>query len=149
VLDQIRSSRLYTRVRRHEAFGQFVRYALVGSTNVAVHLIFFNILSALGLHTLGANAIAFLLATVNSFFLNKVWAFRDPRREAIFKQYVLFLSFTVVGLALHTAAFSFLLVPLDDHGTLGKNVALVCALPVSVVWNFMCYRLWTFKPRST
>lgn len=135
-------------MRRHEALGQFVRYALVGSTNVAVHLIFFNVFSFLGLHTLAANALAFLLATVNSFVLNKVWAFRDPRRDAVVRQYVRFLSFTVVGLALHTGAFSLLLIPLGDHGTIGKNIALVCALPVSVLWNFMCYRLWTFKPRS-
>jgi putative flippase GtrA len=148
VLNQIRSSKVYVRLTRHEALGQFARYAIVGVLNVGVHLLIFNVLLLTGLHTLGANAIAFCFATVNSFFLNKVWAFRDARRDAIFKQYLVFFFFTLVGLGLHTSLFALLLIPLRPHGAIGKNVALVSALPVSVIWNFTCYKLWTFRPHQ-
>jgi putative flippase GtrA len=144
VLTQIRSSKTYERLTRHEIVHQFVKYAMIGMLNVCVHVLIFNLLFLAGLPTLGANAIAFFLASINSFFLNKRWAFRDVRRQAIIRQYLVFLFFTLVGLGLHTGAFSLLLIPLHPHGTLGKNLALLAALPVSVIWNFTCYRLWTF-----
>ena len=146
VLTQFRSSKTYQRVTRHEWIHQFVKYGIVGVFNVGVHLAIFNVLIATGLPTLGANAIAFFLASINSFFWNKRWAFRDERSRGVVRPYLVFLFFTLVGLGLHTATFSLLLIPLHVHGTLGKNVALLCALPVSVIWNFTCYRLWTFRP---
>ena len=146
MLTQFRSSKTYERVTRHEIVHQFVKYAMVGILNVCVHVVIFNLLVLTGMATLGANALAFFVASINSFVWNKRWAFRDGRRNAVVRQYLVFLFFTVVGLALHTGAFSLLLVPLDPHGTLGKNVALLLALPVSVIWNFTCYKLWTFTP---
>jgi putative flippase GtrA len=149
VLSQIRSTKTYERVTRYTIVHQFVKYAMIGVLNVCVHVGLFNLFLLAGVHTLGANAGAFFLASINSFVLNKMWAFRDPRRHAIVRQYLVFLFFTVVGLGLHTALFSLLLVPLREYGTIGKNIALVTALPVSVIWNFTCYRLWTFRPRMS
>jgi putative flippase GtrA len=146
VLTQFRSSKTYERVTRHEVVHQFVKYAMVGIINVCVHVGIFNLLVLAGVPTLVANALAFFVASINSFIWNKRWAFRDGRRNAVIRQYLIFLFFTIVGLALHTGAFSLLLIPLDPHGTIGKNVALLLALPVSVIWNFTCYKLWTFTP---
>ena len=148
MLTQIRSSKTYERVTRHEIVHQFVKYAMIGMLNVAVHVGFFNLFLVLGLPSLVSNALAFFIASINSFLLNKRWAFRDRRDHAVVRQYFVFLFFTLVGLALHTGAFSLLLIPLDDHGTLGKNAALLLALPVSVVWNFTSYRRWTFVPNA-
>jgi putative flippase GtrA len=148
VLTQFRASKTYERVTRHVVVHQFVKYAMIGILNVCVHVGIFNVLVLVGMPTLAANALAFFLASINSFVWNKRWAFRDARRNAIVRQYLVFLFFTVVGLGLHTGAFSLLLIPLDPHGTIGKNVALVLALPVSVIWNFTCYKLWTFTPTS-
>lgn len=149
MLTQFRSSKTYERVTRHLIVHQFVKYAMVGVLNVCVHLAIFNVLELAGLPTLAANAIAFFVASINSFMWNKRWAFRDVRREAVVRQYFVFLFFTIVGLALHTGTFSVLLIPLREYGTLGKNAALLGALPVSVIWNFTCYKLWTFSPRTT
>lgn len=146
MLTQFRTTRLYERVSRHEAIHQFVKYALIGGVNVLLHLAVFNLLSWAGLPPLIANAIGFFFASVNSFVWNKLWAFRDPRRDAVVRQYLRFVAFTVVGLALHTLVFALWLLLLDDLGRLGHNIALLLALPVSVAWNFTSYRLWTFKP---
>lgn len=146
MLTRFRNTRLYDRVSRHEWIHQFVKYALIGGLNVAIHLAIYNLLTLGGLSPLAANAIAFFFASVNSFIWNKLWAFRDQRREAVVRQYLLFVGFTLIGLGLHTAAFSVWLLLLGRHGRLGENAALLLALPVSVVWNFTSYRLWTFKP---
>ena len=146
MLTQFRSTKLYERVSRYEAVHQFVKYALIGGLNVVLHFAIFNLLSFIGLPPLAANAIGFFVGSINSFFWNKLWAFRDRRRDAVIRQYLRFVFFTLVGLGLHSAAFALLLIPLHPHGTLGENVALFLALPFSVAWNFTSYKLWTFKP---
>ncbi len=149
VLTQFRSSKTYERVTRHQIVHQFAKYATIGVLNLGIHVTIFNVLAVTELlPTLAANAIAFFFASINSFIWNKWWAFRDQRREAVVRQYFVFVFFTLVGLGLHTGAFSLLLIPLHPHGTLGKNVALLLAVPVSVIWNFTCYKLWTFSPAA-
>jgi putative flippase GtrA len=148
VLTQFRTTKTYERISRHEIVHQFVKYAMIGVLNVAVHVGFFNLFLYLGVPSLAANAAAFFLASINSFVLNKLWAFRDRRDDALTRQYLVFLFFTLVGLVLNTGAFSLLLIPLGEYGTIGKNAALLGAIPVSVLWNFTSYRRWTFIPNA-
>lgn len=145
MLTQLRRSKVYTRLERHEIVRQFVKYALVGCLNVAISLAIFNGLRTLNVPRLVASTVAFLATSVNGFVLNKTWSFRDSRTHRVTLQYFRFVFFTVVGLGLFTVAFRLLLIPLDDYGRLGENAAFVCALPVSVMWNFTSYRLWTFN----
>lgn len=149
MLTRLRRSNAYARIGRHEVARQFVKYAIVGCINVAIYFAIFNLLLAASVPVLGANAAAFVVSSVNSFALNKVWSFRDPRRDAVVRQYLVFVTFTLVGLALNTGVLSLLLIPLGELGTLGKNLAAVLALPVSVAWNFWSYRTWAFKPGPT
>jgi putative flippase GtrA len=150
VLTQLRQSKVYTRLHRHEIVRQFVKYAIVGCLNVGLYLAIFNLLLLADLHVLAANAVAFSITSVNSFLLNKIWSFRDQRRHAVVRQYFRFVFFTLVGLALNTGVLSLLLIPLDRYGTIGKNAAALGSVPISVLWNFTSYRLWTFKdPKRT
>lgn len=146
MLNRARSTRLYARLSGYPALHQFVRYALVGVLNVVVYLGIFNVLRVVDAHPNLAAAVAFFVTSIQSFTLNKLWAFRDPRREALMRQYLVFVFFTLVGLAINQAAFTVLLLPLRRFGRLGENAALIGALPFSVIWNFFSYRRWTFKP---
>jgi putative flippase GtrA len=136
---------LPARLRRHEMTGQFVRYATIGCMNVAMFLVLFNVLLFAGLPVLGANAVAFLVTSVNSFTWNKLWAFRDPRTDAVVRQYLVFVGFTLIGLGLNSGVLYLLLIPLEPYGRIGSNVAAILALPVSIVWNFTAYRRWIFS----
>lgn len=147
MLTQLRRSKVYERLHRHEIIRQFVKYAIVGCLNVAIFLGIFNGLLLMDVPALGANAVAFVVTSVNSFVLNKIWSFRDQRRHAVVRQYLVFVFFTLVGLGLNTSVFSLLLIPLGDYGTLGKNAAALGSLPISVIWNFTTYRKWTFNPK--
>lgn len=151
MLSQLRRTKVYSRLGRHEIVRQFVKYAMVGCVNVALFLGIFNLLLHLGAHDLVADVIAFALTSISSFTFNKLWSFRDTRTHAVVRQYFLFVSFTLIGLGLQLSLFSVLLVPLRDFGRIGKNAAALGALPFSVIWNFTAYRRWTFKatPRAT
>lgn len=145
VLDRVRSTKPYARLAERPMLHQFVRYALVGVLNVALHFTIFNVLLWAGRHTLLANAVAFVISSINSFVLNKLWAFKDPRRHAVVRQYLGFVTVTLIGLGINTGALSVFLIPLERFGTLGKNIAVLCALPFSITWNFLIYRYWTFR----
>ena len=146
MLTQIRSSKLYERVHRHEVARQFIKYALIGGLNVALFLALFNLMRFIGLSAVAAYVVAFVPTNVNSFFLNKRWAFRDEREHAVFRQYLVFAFFTIVSLGINTGAFTLFLIPLRKYGTLGENIAALLPLPLSVAWNFTSYKLWAFKP---
>jgi len=148
VLTRLRSTRAYARLSAYPTVHQFVRYALVGALNVVVMLGIFNLLLLSDLHPNVAQAVAFLITTVQGFYLHKTWAFRDEGRHPPLRGYLVFLALTVVGLGINQAAFTLFLVPLGRYGLIGKNVASLAAVPFSVVWNFMAYRTWTFRPAA-
>ncbi len=139
---------LADRVRRHEMTAQFLRYAAVGCLNVALFFSLYNLLTpdpSTRIRTIAAYACAFLVTNVVSFTLNKLWAFKDTRRGRVVHQYALFLFLTVVGLGLQLGVFSLLLIPLHQFGRLGRNLAALPGIPISVLWNFTAYRRWTFN----
>lgn len=143
-----RSTALYAAATRYPSVHQFVKYALVGLLNVGVGFVIYNILRTLKVSPLYAQGTGFLLTSVQSFFLNKHWSFRDTGRHSLLKGYLVFVSLTVVGMGLNLSAFRILLIELHRFGRIGENLALLGAIPVSVLWNFFAYRRWTFSSSS-
>ena len=139
------STPIHRRVREHEAFGPFVRFAIVGGINFALYFAIYTVLIHFGWHPVAAAALAFALSSINSFFLNKFWAFRDKERTGISRQYLIFAFFTLIGLGINSGAVALFLIPLKRFGTLGKEGAALCAQPFSLAWNFTAYRRWTFR----
>lgn len=148
MLTRARSTRLYARLVRYPTLHQFVRYSIVGALNVLVGLAILNILLLQGLHPNASQAVAFMVTSVQGFALHKTWAFKDDGRHPVLRGYLLFLGFTLIGLAINQMAFTLLLLPLSALGLLGKNLAALGAIPFSVAWNFMAYRTWTFRPAA-
>jgi putative flippase GtrA len=142
-------TKVYDRLARYEIVGQFIRFGIVGAFNVAFFFAIYNGLLRARVETHASYVLAFAVTNVTSFLLNKRWAFRDPRHEAVLRQYFRFAFFTMIGLAISFGAFSLFLhlTPLERHGTLGKNIAALAAVPFSVMWNFFSYRRWTFSSR--
>ena len=128
----------------HPATGQFLRYASVGLLNLAVFFGVFNLLLHFAWHPAVAYAAAFVVTSIGSFWLNKSFAFKDRRREAVVRQYLAFVFMTGVGLAINESVFWILLYPLRRFGTAGHNAAALGAVPFSVMWNFFAYRKWVF-----
>ena len=146
MLSSLKSSRLYERISRYENVKTFVKYSMIGGLNVVIFLGIFNLMRrVVGLDEVPSYVIAFVPTNINSFFLNKRWAFRDERRHAVGRQYLLFAFFTVVSLGIQTGLFQLFLIPLQTYGWLGENIAALLPLPFSVAWNFASYRLWAFK----
>ena len=170
------STRPASRTRRNVA--QFVRFALVGASGVVVNLIALVVVKRLGpgpevaMFALPPTAfhvrwyhlystIAFLVANLWNFQLNRSWTFRSSKHSAWWREYWPFLAVgmlgQVIGLVLltllmhHGSPISLPTDPLDDTSGLrtrlywAQLIVIVVVTPLSFVLN----KLWTFAAVRT
>jgi len=171
-----RGAALVTRHRRN--VGLLVRFGVVGVSGVLVNLLTLVVLRRLGppfddavvaLGTTGFNlrwyhvfsTIAFLVANLSNFQLNRTWTFRSNLAAPWWREYVPFLvvglACQVVGLAVLTLLMhpgSPISLPTDvfDDSTGLRNrlywsqlIVIVLVTPLSFVLN----KLWTFAAVRT
>ncbi len=117
----------------------FVRYVSVGAVVVTVDVACFQALVLLRVALPLTTTIAFALATVAHYLLNKIWTFRvagAPHGYQLTAYVtVLFASFVITQLVVETSVLAFHLVPIA-----AKIAALFVQLPVS----FLGHRYLTF-----
>jgi len=117
------------------------RFAVVGLINFSIDVAVFSIaFYFLGIHLIVANTIAYSLATINSYLMNKYWTFAGRSAHDISAtEFTRFLLFNVGGLALSNLTVFLLaefLLPL---------VAKLGAVGVTFVWNYLTIRRYVFR----
>lgn len=129
---------------------QLAKFALVGVLNTAIDFGALNFLIARtgvvdGPLIILLNATSFSIAVLNSFYWNREWVFGAGKKS----NFVTFFAVTLIGLAINTgvvfALTTFVSPVLVNSDTLWANFAKVLATGLSLVWNFMGYRLIVFK----
>jgi dolichol-phosphate mannosyltransferase len=84
---------------------QVVRFVVSGGLTALVNLIVLFVLTDLaGIWYLASSVIAFIVAVVVNFFLQKVWTFRDTERARMGKKAALFLLVSLGHLTLNTVS---------------------------------------------
>lgn len=140
----------YLLSKRLSLFLQIARFGLVGILNTAIDFGLLNFLSVAtqvtkGVGIIPINAVSVTAAVVNSFFWNKEWVFPTHRHAS----FAIFATVTVIGLSLNTAIVYALTTYMDPvlvkSDTLWANLAKVLATAVSMIWNFLGYKLIVFK----
>lgn len=118
----------------------FARYVSVGGLVVGVDVVSFQTLVMLHVPLPLTTTIAFVLATLVHFTLNKLWTFRvkgaPHGQQVTVYASVLLASFVVQQLVIETLVLGFHAVPIA-----AKFVAIVVQLPVS----FLGHRYLTFR----
>lgn len=171
-----RGTALYVRHRRN--LGMLLRFGVVGGSGVAVNLLTLVILRRLGPHFedavvgLGSSdlnlrwyhvysTIAFLVANLSNFQLNRTWTFRSSRVSGWWHEYWPFLVVGFGGQAVGLVLLTLLLHPespvglptdiFDDSSGLlsrlywSQLIVIGLVMPVSFVFN----KLWTFAAVRT
>jgi putative flippase GtrA len=133
--------RLLHGMRRPANWLQLVRFGLVGGVgfvvNVAVYALFVH---SAGLDYRAASVVAWLVAVVNNFVLNRHWTFDAREGRAHFQA----MRFLVVSLA--AEAFSLLLLTvLVQSAGIAKIPAQALAVAASMPLNFLGNKLWSFR----
>jgi putative flippase GtrA len=134
--------------------GQFLRFAIIGGINTAIDFAVLNLLSwGSGIYEgngiILLNMISFTVAVINSYYMNKHWAFKDQESGEQGKKFTLFLLVSVIGAVINTATVRIISTNIDPMFGLSQelwlNAAKVVATGLSLVWNFVGYKLFVFK----
>lgn len=118
-----------------------VRYLIVGGTVYVLELVIIIIAQAQGATPTVAVAISFVLGLIISFFLQKLFSFRDKRmhHKILIPQVI-----AVTLLVLWNFAFTIALVRLLQN-VLPPTVTRTIALAITVIWNYYLYKTRIFR----
>lgn len=119
---------------------QLVQFCLVGASGFVVNLVVFSLaVHTLGMHHAVAAVIAFCVAWLNNFALNRQWTFRgadgNPWGHA-----VRYFAVSVFSLLLNLVILE-LLVRADVPEVVSQAIAVVAVTPV----GFLLNRRWAFR----
>lgn len=130
---------------------QIIRFCVVGGLNTGIDIVLFNILVWMfptsNIYILIAlNSLAYFTGALNSFFLNKLWTFRQ-RSSATGGQVMRFVMVTSLGIICNDAFLwlaTAILTSLSLQSFLWVNVAKVSAIAGSVMVSYMGMRFSVF-----
>lgn len=118
-----------------------VRYIIVGGTVYVLELIIIIFAQAQGASPTVAVAISFVLGLIISFFLQKLFSFRDKRmhHKILIPQVI-----AVTLLVLWNFTFTIMLTRLLQD-VLPPTVTRTIALAITVIWNYYLYKTRIFR----
>jgi putative flippase GtrA len=133
--------RLLHGMRRPANWLQLVRFAFVGGVGFLVNLAVY----ALFVHSVGvdyrmASVLAWLVAVLNNFILNRHWTF-DAREGRAHAQA---MRFFLVSLLAEVVSLVLLTLLVEGAG-LAKVPAQALAVAASMPLNFLGNKLWSFR----
>ncbi|MGO8905362.1 MAG: GtrA family protein [Solirubrobacteraceae bacterium] len=136
--------RLLHGMRRPANWLQLVRFGMVGGVGFVVNLVVYTLfVHAVGVDYRVASIVAWLVAVLNNFVLNRHWTF-DASGDRAHRQAI---RFVLVSLA--AEALSLLLLTLFVQGAgIAKVPAQALAVAGAMPLNFLGNKLWSFRTRS-
>ncbi len=139
---------------------QFVKFCIIGLLNAAIDFGVLNLISSYtgltsGIIIGGVNVPGFSAAAVNSYFWNKFWVFagkENTGEKTNYSDVVTFVPVIVSGVIFNSAIV--VLISTYIHPVFGLsgqqwlNISKVIASAISLLWNFIGFRLFVFKGKS-
>ena len=135
------AGRWFPLVDRHRGLRQFVKFCLVGFSNVVVYFAIYLLLTrVVGWYFLAASIVSFLVAVTWSFYWNRRWTFRlaggtpgDHYRKFV-------LTNIASGVMSNTALY--VLVERFGWHDIAANVVII---GFTTFWNFSVTKFWAFR----
>lgn len=125
------------------------KFSLVGALNTFIDLGVLNLLILLTGIATGVGfslfkAIAFITATVNSYYWNKLWTFGSQKGN-----FMQFFVVSVIGFFINVGTASLVVNVIGPLGGIGPelwaNIGAITATFVALAWNFLGYKFLVFK----
>lgn len=126
---------------------QFVKFVLVGCSTTAIYLglLFILLHDPLGIRIIYPVAVtlAFIPATLNSYFFNRRWTFRaGPHRNEML---VKFFTIQTASFVVNLVVIAFLIEQMGFETQNQKFVAAVIGNCFIIATNFIGNKFWTFQ----
>jgi putative flippase GtrA len=129
---------------------QLAKFGLIGVLNTAIDFGILNLMSGMagvtsGVGLIPIKAISFSIALINSYFWNKGWVFEGKKKA----NPLTFAIVSTLGLIINVGTIYILTTIIGAPGNMSPalwlNIANVGATGLSMVWNYLGYRLVVFK----
>ncbi len=139
--------------RRIPVAFQFAKFGAVGAFNTFLDWGILNFLIALtGIAAGGGyslfKGVSFIVANASSYLWNKHWTF-GSRESATAQELGKFFGVSLIGFLINIGLASFIVNGLGPRAGLSPerwaNVGAMVATVVSLLWNFIGYKLWVFR----
>jgi putative flippase GtrA len=135
---------VHARVRdglaRRQNWIQLFKFLCVGGTGYTINLLVFTLLAvALDVNHLVAATVAFIVAVLNNFWLNRHWTFGAGDGHAGF-QAARFFTVSVVAFLFSLAVLQLLVGVVGAPKVLSQAISLAAATPL----NFLGNKMWSF-----
>ena len=137
-----------------KTFVQFIKFAFVGGINTGIDFAVLNSLMWIsgiyeGKEIIFLNIIAFTVATINSYFMNKRWTFEVKGKKEVGKEFSQFILISLIGISINTGIVysitTFIEPSFGLSSPLWANFAKASATAISLIWNFIGYKFIVFK----
>lgn len=126
---------------------EMAKFGLVGAFNAALDIALFNWLLHSHVGPLTSKALATLVATTSSYYMNRHWSFRHRARSGARREYVLFVLLCAVGLVIVEVCLAVSHYGLGYTSRFADNVAANgVGLVLGTLWRFWSYKRWVFLP---
>ncbi|MFA6364926.1 MAG: GtrA family protein [Candidatus Paceibacterota bacterium] len=142
--------------RRHCAIQDFGKFTAVGALNSFIDLGILNLFMLLtgissGIFFVIAKTVAYICASTNSYFFNKVWTFRSGA-PILKREYALFVILSLIGAVVNVGVTAFVVQviprPMAVSGPLWANIASLVGTLILMIWNFFSYRTYVFTKQQ-
>ncbi|ADZ85471.1 GtrA family protein [Cellulosilyticum lentocellum] len=127
-------------ISKYNTIIQFVKFGIVGLSNTLISLAAYYILIYIGVNYIMANAIGFVLGTINAYYWNNKYVFKKTQ-EGNIKPFL--KSFTGYGMTflLGTICLVLLVQVLGVSEFIAPIINMLITIPI----NFFINKFWAFK----
>ena len=116
----------------------FIKFCLVGTTNVLIYYTIYYILLKLGVYYLLANTIAYIIGILNGYIWSSKFVFKKNKSlNNMIKFFMVYISSLFINLGIVYICV--------DYYNMHKLIAPIIAIGVGTIYNYMFNKIWTFK----
>lgn len=126
---------------------ELAKFGTIGLINLVVNFAVANLL----LYTvfpngeLKAKAVATIVATTTSYFMNRHWTYRGRPKSALRREYSLFFAFNLIGIVIEIVVQGIGKYGLSLTGPIWFNVFSALGIMIGTLFRFWAYRTHVFK----
>lgn len=121
-------------------FKILIRFLVIGLLNTVLYYAAYSLLLYTGVQYQLATVIGYIIGITNSYFLNKIWAFKSDRPYSLFDT-TLFVVIYLLSLAVNVSILTFLVIQYGMNG----YVAQVFAIGASTSFSYLGIRFFLFN----
>jgi putative flippase GtrA len=117
---------------------QFIKFCIIGITNVAISYTVYYILLTLGLNYLLASAIAYLIGILNGYIWSSKFVFNTNKSiNNMVKFFIVYISALFINLGIMYICV--------DCYNMHKLIAPIFAIGIGTIYNYSLNKIWTFR----